>query len=459
MRRLLALILMLTLLSFSGAGVLAQDAEGTPSPDTPTRDRDDDPDADQDEDIDEPDDPDTNGDDSAGQVGDPDADLAAMALDSESMPEGYALSNEYYVDLEGLAESLADQGALDDADEFADLNVTAYYESFYAPEDFSGYLRTYVISYESADDVEAGFELFEDESLFIPDDSGEWEDEPGFEGIGDEPAEITTATIETPDGGEEQTVDVTFTVDRFQVGVSQSTFDGSDPDLDLLEELAEEIEERVTAVAEGDEVENVDTNLPELLPTLAGPPPFEGYGAADDAFGYGGEAADEIADEFVSAYTRAQSFSEDPTLGWQPYLTIAVASFSDDAVVEDLLAEPDVMAPAFEGVEEADVDEVGDSPAVSFVYPSPISTGDPDSFVIFVGVESLILKIEVQGIQTIEQAEEEALGIAEDFLSCVVDGSDCGPYELPSDIGAEPPSPPDINGTPVTEDDEEDEDA
>jgi hypothetical protein len=439
-RRALALLVVLMLVLTAG-GALAQDAE--PSPDSPTRDRAATPEGDEaDDDVE--DDLDTS---EPAAVGDPDVDLAAMALDSDVMPEGYTLSNEYYVDLEALGNDLVARGTLDDIEEFEALNITAYYESYYATTDLSQNIRSYIIAYEDEDDVQAGFDVLEDESVTIPPGGGEWDDEEAPDDIGEQPAEITTAVFEVPTNQQEGVdetleivnVDFTFRVDRFHVGVAIEHSDGTDPDLDLVEELGAELEERVLDVLDEEEIENIDLELPSLLPALAGPPPFEGYQTVSEAFPTEQPMDEALEDGFVSSYTRGASFSDDPAAGWPPYLTIRISRFEDEETVLDLLDDPDALQPDFLSVEPEEIDSVEDYPAVAFTFPSPITT-EPDSYLVYVGVDDLILEVQVQGTQEIEQAEEEALAIAEDFVACVTDGEDCGPYELPSEIGAPMPT-------------------
>ena len=371
-----------------------------------------------------------------------------MTPDSSSMPDGYTLAAEYFIPVDSLAQYYSTIPA----EEFEALGITGYYESIYATEDFSHDVRTYVIEYEAEADVQAGFDLLEDESRnpAFREGAGTWEDEPGLEGIGEEPSEVTTATISGPDLPPGTNVDATFRVDRFHLGVAASAYgEGATVeavDRDLVEDLALALEERATAVLAGEEIEGIDPALPALVPTLGTSDVREGYLTAADAFRGGAETVD--ADAFLSVYERAGAFSADPSVSSAPVLTVGVARFADAEAALDALAVADRFMPVETEVERTDLAEVGGHPAAGFAYAGAFSPGQTDSFRIFVAVDDLLIVAAADGIASVDDAEDLARGFAEDAVACATDGTSCGPYAISPDL-AVPAAPLEPEASPV----------
>ena len=444
MRRLLTLLMVLMLALGAAGGVLAQD-DG-PSPDSPTKDRDDDAvtddegeqDAD-DEDAtpesDSPVDDDPNEDEPLPEAPAGPLDLAAMTLDSEELPEGFQLVAESYIDLDLLAENLSELATDDELD---DLGIVGYYETTYAAVDGGSQIRSYVIEYPDVNAVEDGFALFEDEERMVPGETG-LDDAPGPEGIGEEPSEVTTGTYGEP-GAEQSAVDITFRIDRLGVGVAMETFDGSEPDEDLVEELAEEKEARVVAALTGEAIENVDPRLVERVVTFSGETTFEGYQSVSDAYGSVDSPA---ADGFIASYVRGATFSDDPTETIAPYVTVGVSSYGDEDEVLAVLDASDQIMPQFPGLEEIDAPMIDRSPTVGYSFESLIEGNDLASVRLFVAVDDALLSVDVQGFASTDDALEAAVSVAEEAVACV-DGGDCGPVSLPAGLGSG-----EDDGTPV----------
>ena len=444
MRRLLTLLMVLMLALGAAGGVLAQD-DG-PSPDSPTKDRDDDAvtddegeqDAD-DEDAtpesDSPVDDDPNEDEPLPEAPAGPLDLAAMTLDSEELPEGFQLVAESYIDLDLLAENLSELATDDELD---DLGIVGYYETTYAAVDGGSHIRSYVIEYPDVNAVEDGFALFEDEERMVPGETG-LDDAPGPEGIGEEPSEVTTGTYGEP-GAEQSAVDITFRIDRLGVGVAMETFDGSEPDEDLVEELAEVKEARVVAALTGEAIENVDPRLVERVVTFSGETNFEGYQSVSDAYGSVDSPA---ADGFIASYVRGATFSDDPTETIAPYVTVGVSSYGDEDEVLAVLDASDQIMPQFPGLEEIDAPMIDRSPTVGYSFESLIEGDDLASVRLFVAVDDALLSVDVQGFASTDDALEAAVSVAEEAVACV-DGGDCGPVNLPAGPGSG-----EDDGTPV----------
>jgi len=409
-KRVCALVLTLMLMVSGGSGVLAQDAS-----------------------------PRAGASAASPEAGTDGVDLAAMTLDSSVMPEGYTYASERYINLDEMAEQYVGMGAVDSVEAFQTLNIVGHYESYYATEDSSDDIRSYVIEYETPATVQAGFDLLEDEGRTIPQEAGTWEDEPGLEGVGQEPSEVTTATFSGDNWPAGTNVDITFRVGRFHVGVAASAYgEGATIDRDQLEELAAALEERVTAVLAGEQIAGIDETLPSLVPPLDSPFHNEGYQTADDAFQEQVDAVD--VDTFVSAYTRNASFAPEQ-LSPAPVLLLGVARFTDSQVTRDLLERADDLLPAQGEYERAEVDEVAGHPAAGYTGVSGFGGGEPDSFRVVVAADDLLLLVEVLGVVSVEEAEQRALGFAEDAVACATDGESCGPFALPADLAVPAATP------------------
>jgi len=431
-RRLLTLAMVLILaFGVGGGGALAQD-DG-PSPDSPTKDRDETPSPEEDDPNQDDGDAPSEGDDGPlPEAPDGPLDLAAMTLDSEELPEGYQLSSEAYVDLELLEESLADilePGVL------ADLGIVAYYETTYAPADGSGQIRSYVIEYPDPAAAEDGFDILEDEERLVTGESN-LADDPGPDGVGDEPAEITTGTL-GPADAEQATVDVTFRIDRLGVGVAIETFDGSEPDVDLAVELATAKEARVVAALTGEDIANVDPNLVERVVALDGETTFEGYQTVVDGHG---SADSPAAEGFVASYVRGATFSEDPLETIAPYVTIGVSIYEDEDAALAVLAASDEIILQFPELEAIDVPLVDGLPSAGYSFESLIPGDDLASVRIFVAVDDALLSVDLQGFATADDALDAAVQVAEAAAGCV-DGGDCGPIGLPDGVGGDSNEP------------------
>ncbi len=433
LRRMLTLVMVLMLALGSGSGALGQD-DG-PSPDSPTKDRDDALGPDENDATPAADD------EPLPTAPDGPLDLAAMTLDSEGLPEGFALSSESYVDIDLIEAAYAD---VLEPGEIADLGIVGYYETTYASADGGSQIRSYVIEYPDAAAAEDGFDVLEDEDRLVSGDS-DLEDAPGPAGVGEAPAEITTGTLGAV-GAEQATVDITFRIDRLSVGVAMETFDGSDPDEDAIALLAAEAEARVVAALTGDDILNVDPALVERVVALDGQTTFEGYQSVEDGYGSADSAA---AEGFVASYVRGSTFSEDTLETIAPYVTVGVSSYEDEDAVLAVLDATDELMPRFDQLEEIDVPLVDRSPTVGYSFESFIVGGDVASVRLFVAAGDALLSVDVQGFATTEDALDAAVDIAEAAARCA-GGGDCGPVGLPDGLGGGD------GGTPVASPEDED---
>ena len=347
----------------------------------------------------------------AGEV-----DIAAMTLDSNLIPADFFLVAEFYTTPQEIADSRA--GQIDEEALFA-TGIQTYYESFYVNAD-QNRIRTYIIAYETVDGVQAGFDLLEDEDTLVP--NGALVDSPGPTGVGETPSEITSGTIENGDGTQTRSYDISYRIDRFEIGVAMETFDGGEIDEVLIDQLAVELADRVAAVIAGDDVDGVDYDLPAELIRLDTDLQVEGYQTATESFII--DDPDLLPDGYVSGYYTGASYSTSiSTL--LPYVTVGISSFEGSADVEAAMAEPESIMPTFEGLEELpgfDINGAGN--VAGFSYPSPEGEGEQDSVRLFMQVDDRLVVVDVQGMPTAEEAEAVAIDLAEAELACVLDG-DC----------------------------------
>jgi len=228
---------------------------------------------------------------------------------------------------------------------------------------------------------------------------------------------------------------VTFRIDRLGVGVAIETFDGSEPDQDLAEELAAAKEARVVAALTGEEIPNVDPDLVERVVALDGETTFEGYQTVVDGYG----TADSPAAQGLGAtYVRGATFSEDPLETIAPYVTVGVSTYEDDDAALTVLAASDEIIPQFPELESIDVPLIDGSPSAGYSFESLIPGDDLASVRLFVAVDDLLLSIDVQGFATTDDALAAATSAAAAAASCV-DGGDCGPVGLPDPSGGGAP--------------------
>jgi len=89
------------------------------------------------------------------------------------------------------------------------------YTSYYINRDRNT-VRTYIIEYKTVDGVQKGFDILENEQLLVP--NGSFTDKPGPTGVGEKPSEITSGFSENGDGTQTKTYDVSFRIDRYEVG-------------------------------------------------------------------------------------------------------------------------------------------------------------------------------------------------------------------------------------------------
>jgi len=386
--RILGLALTATIAIGGGAGVLAQDAT---TPDVATR-----------------------------------AQMAAMTLDSTALPGGYIFTGESFVGADQAATGYVTADALTDA------GFQSQYLSVYTNPDTGYRITSYVSAWTDADAAKAGFEVIEDESKTIP--GGTLED--GDAGVGETPGETTTGTYPDAAGGDATiaVADVTFRIDRFLVGTSLETRDGTTPDAATIQALAGSLEGRATSVIGNDSPDGTDLALaPQVLPLFGlGQELQSGFlasGEVEQMYGLQGSALGTLTASWNEAIALGEGDAP------QPYVAVGVTTFGSEdaaAAIVDQLADlgPDVPgAEAIEGVEIEGADAVAASS-----FPSQATgAGEADSVRVVTVSGSTLVVIDVQGAPSVEVAQAAAETFAGAQLSCL--GQDtCTAPEIPADL-------------------------
>jgi hypothetical protein len=342
--------------------------------------------------------------------------LAAMTLDNTTIPSDFELAAERYTTLDDLVASLAGQVSP------ADLQATGLidmYTSYYVNKDRNS-VRSYIIAYKTVDGVQKGFDILENETLLVP--NGAMTDTPAPAGLGESPSEITSGYTENGDGTQTHTYDISFRIDRYEVGAAMETFDGSQPDTAVVDQMARDVSKRVTAVLAGKDASGVDLSLPTKLLDLKGQVTIEGFETGSEAFILPSES--DVPAGYVAGYFRGNSYSRSVTTPL-PFVTLGVTTFETADDVATALENTDSLMPTYNDLKQITRFRVrGADDAVAFSYTSPNGTGQPDSVRIFAQVDDQLFVVDVQGMGSINDATTAAVDLAEAQIGCAA-GGDC----------------------------------
>jgi hypothetical protein len=452
MRQSLVLLIALIALMVSSAPGLAQDA--TPAPDV--------------------------GGPTLASSGEADrTDLAAVALTPADLPPGFVNVDErYFLSAQGVSTFFTSEAS--SPEEIATVGLVSLYDSFYegGPD---GFLYHSIAEFTSAEEVQAGFDIFEDESRVPQGVEVLWtQDFPAPE-IGEAPSEITVASIDYRSNGGPLVTStaLTFRVDVFLIAIAlempleevptatQATPATSaaaasatpvlDPEADqFLREAAATVVERLNAVQADESASGTDASLPPLLlPTdQTWPLPgvaAEGYKDAALVLGSLGPAA-AYAGEFESAYARtvAPGTGPDDLFPQPPFVTLGVSVFRSPDAAMSVLEEAGTLPvpgplpspPLWEPVETTATPQAD----AMRTYRSTFEPGGPvdSARVAFVSGPYLVT-VDVQ----LAASEEAALAIAEDLAAqqaaCLAAEGACPAVMVPEALAA------DGEGTPVAQ--------
>jgi len=353
------------------------------------------------------------------------AEMAAITLQRVSLPSGYIFAGETFL--------TADQAASGDvsAQELTDAGFVSQYLSVYRDPDSGNQISSYVSAWTDADAATAGFALLEDETRTHPD--GTFEDSDA--GVGEAPGETTAGSF--PDPGDASvsisSVDTTFRMDRFLVGTSLQTTNGTEPDGSIVSGLVGAIEARATAAVAGDSPEGTNLALArQAVPLFAVSPSlqtgFLGPQEVEQMYGLQGSALGTL----TSSWTDAIALGSDASA---PYLAVGLTAFGtaeDAQAVIDQFAD---LTPNIVGAEQVDGFELeGATASAGFTFPSAATEGDtPDSFRIAAIVETTLIVVDIQGAPSVEVAEAAAIDLAGNQLECIGQDS-CAVPTLPSEL-------------------------
>lgn len=375
--------------------------------------------------------PDSNNEPATGER----VDLAAIALASEDLPTGYALSFEAYLSGDDISDYLL--GGETSRDEIAAIGLRWYYESQYESADGLNRIRAYVEEYDSASAVEDGFDLLEDEERFSASGMSSV-DQPGLDGIGEAPSEVTVITFEaTDESASGASIDATFRVGKLLVGVAIDTTSTEPPDEDLLAELAARLEERARAVLGEDDLPGIEPGLALSLLHFGDALVIqEGYVTLLESVA--AEAPEAVAETYESGYVRTVvlGMEVDPDLPL-PFVTVSASSFASESGALAYLSNAGTLTPAASALERAEIERIpGTGAAVAFSYVNPFDGGSPDSFRIILTVDAVVLSVDVQGAKSLDEARAVALSLVEQQIPCIAEAVVCGTAALPA--GFEP---------------------
>ena len=342
--------------------------------------------------------------------------LAAMTLDDTEIPGDFQLFAERYTTPEQYAEN---QAGLIDVDKLKATGMISMYTSFYANRD-GNRVRTYIIAYDTIEGVQKGFDIIEDEQTLIP--NGAYTDKPGLPGVGEAPAEVSSGYTEEGDGSETHSYDVSFRIDRYEVGAAMETFDGSEPDSDIVDQMARNVADRVEAVLAGKDVSGVDLNLPDQVLDLQGAVRLEGFETDTEAFELTNPK--DAPAGYETGYYRVVSYSKSATTTL-PIATVGLFTFESDNDVADALNNPDSVMPTYPDLEQIRRIRVrGADDAIAFSYSSSRAQNGPDSVRLFAQVGDQLVMVDVQGLGSLNDAEPAAIDFAEAEIDCAT-GGDC----------------------------------
>jgi hypothetical protein len=367
-------------------------------------------------------------------------DLAAMTLDLDDLPEGlgYIEYQDYVYDPEWLASGY--EGTSTSPEEVLATGLRRYQDSSYRSPNGQSWVRSYVLEFGSADDVAAGFAVFEDEAgwaaAFGPE--SDMRDLAEGHALGEEPREITVGTGRMTNGYRFQTADVTFRVDRLLVGVAVEAAEFADPpDQGLALDLAARLEERVSLVLAGELPPGIEPAVRELALPIAGiwPEPgyvAEGYLTVDEGLG---ELKPLVGfrEDYQGGYTRTV-WPDDPAAspGIRPlFITVAVIELDNQLIAETVLKLSEFLprpAPL-----ELWLWELTEAPEVAGAEASAALNGPgwADAYQVGVVVDNYLARVWVQGT---DESRAIALELAAQQAACLAAGGTCEGVTVPAGL-------------------------
>lgn len=354
------------------------------------------------------------------------AQMASITLDESALPDGYTFDGETFLTADQSASGTVDAAALTNA------GFVSQYVSVYSDDAGTGRIRTYVTAWNDAAAAEAGFAVIEDETRTLADADVTDADA----SVGEAPREVTTGSHPDPADAETTvlTVDITFRIDRFLVGVAVETTSGTAPEASTAEALAAELEGRATAAIGNENPERTDLALvPKVLP-LSGlgtvlQAGFLSPAEVETLYGLQGSALGGFSATWSEAIGLGSSENQ------APYVAVGATTFESDDDANAVIDQVAELTPAISGVEVVDAPSVeGAAQAAAFRFPSPATGADGiDSYRVIFSVGSTVGVVDVQGASSPEIAEQSALALAAAQSSCFGAAS-CAAPTLPAEL-------------------------
>lgn len=383
-----------------------------------------------------------------------DLDLAAMMLTGEHIPASYGTWSYDRASFSPQAVALGWRNDSSAVEEIEATGLKELYEATFGDLLGTGQVRAYISAFGSEAEAELGFALFEDEDR--------WADLAGYESTvtdlprvpeaGEAPKEISTGSYIYADGSVIRTADVTFRVGPMLAGVAvEDNGTGPEPDVQLAEDLAIVLAERIALVLAGESPPGVDLSLPGRTLPIQDAWPAHGYvpnGYLSVEAVTAGDAESMLGDSFQSGYTRTVSSSAtlerlDFLLPWIT-VTLLDMGTAEEAVaaMEQMasLARPAPLPPLILGAgTELAMSGVDSARSLRDIsgYPAARVAIQVGQFVAYVDVE-------LPEGASMESALAIARDLAEQQAACLASGAPCGPVVIPAALadGATPVASP-----------------
>ena len=356
------------------------------------------------------------------KYGDWPVDLAAVALDQDSMPAGFTPYGEFHRDIAGAARYWNGQLTLG---EILATGFIGEYSSYFNDGNDT-IIKVDAMLFRNGASVAGGFALFQDENLFYP--NSELKDAPALPAIGSAPGEVTLGYLENGDGTRTYVNSATFRVGPLLLTVEMQTPSSESLSMGTVRDLAVKQSDRAQSVLDGADIPNVVSGLGSLMvwPTDA-PFAYDGYTGADE--NYLLRTMDTVPDGIQGAYEitfplvdRADTF--------YPLYDGTVASFDSANALDDAFQNPETLMysgfPDLAQINDLSIDHADN--VAGFTYSlSDVGSGAR----LFLQSGNLLLIADVEGASDSDTALAVATAWAQAAINCVTNNGCQQPTGLP----------------------------
>lgn len=341
-------------------------------------------------------------------------DLAAMALDSTVLPQGYDFQRESTL----TAEQVVAGAKGVDAKTLTATGFQSMYVSVYQSEDGKRRIRSYVSAWSSEDAATKGFALLEDEARMVP--GGAFKD--AATNVGQEPRETTTGsyTDASADKAKVTTIDTTFRAKNLLAGVAVETLDGSKPDSKVAASMAKALQQRVATVQAGKSPAGVDLTLGARTMALTADGQTIQVGfltstEAESLYGLSGSSLHSFRSSYVSAISLGST--KKPL----PLVSASVTSFTSPKDAQTVVDQANELFPTLDqSSERNDLKVAGADKAVAFAYANELThPAKQDSYRIVLSAGANLVVIDVVGAPDATTAAKVAESLAKTQVGCL----------------------------------------